>query len=63
MEADTDSEEDDNPANWFHDDEDDGIKGQQIVQPDVEDYSSIIRIDEAKAYVGYGTFYDPTDRD
>jgi hypothetical protein len=60
---DSDSEEDENPANWFHDEEDDGIKGQQIVQPDVEDYSSVIRIDERRAYAGYSTFYEPRDGD
>jgi len=63
MEDGTDSDEDADPANWFHDEEDDGIKGQQIVEPDVEDYSSIIRIDESKAYAGYSTFYEPRDGD
>jgi hypothetical protein len=63
MEDDTDSDEDGDPANWFHDEEDDGIKGQQIVEPDVEDYTSIIRIDEGKAYAGYSTFYEPRDGD
>ena len=63
MEDDTDSDEDADPANWFHDEEDDGIKGQQIVEPDVEDYSSVIRIDESKAYTGYSTFYEPRDGD
>lgn len=63
MEDDTDSEEDNDPANWFHDEEDDGIKGQQIVQPDVEDYSGVIRIDQTGAYIGYSTFFEPRDRD
>lgn len=63
MEDDTDSDEDTDPANWFHDDEDDGIKGQPIVEPDVEDFSSVIRIDETKAYAGYSTFYEPRDGD
>lgn len=58
MESDSD---DDDPANWFHDDEDDGIKGQLIVQPDNEDYSAVIRIDETKAYVGYSSFFEPRD--
>ena len=63
MEDDSDSSDDD-PANWFHDEEDDGIKGQPIVQPDIEDYTtSIIRIDESKAYAGYSTFYEPRDGD
>ena len=63
MEDDTDSDEDVDPANWFHDEEDDGIKGQQIIEPDVEDYTSIIRIDESKAYAGYSTFFEPRDGD
>jgi len=63
MEDDTDSEEDNDPANWFHDEEDDGIKGQPIVEPDVEDFSGVIRIDESKAYAGYSTFYEPRDGD
>jgi hypothetical protein len=63
MEGDSDSDEDDDPANWFHDEEDGGIKGQQIVEPDVEDYTSVIRIDERKAYAGYSTFYEPRDGD
>jgi len=63
VEDDTDSDEDADPANWFHDEEDGGIKGQQIVEPDVEDYSSVIRIDESKAYTGYSTFYEPRDGD
>jgi len=63
VEDDTDSDEDNDPANWFHDEEDDGIKGQPIVEPDVEDFSSVIRIDESKAYAGYSTFYEPRDGD
>ena len=63
MEDDSDSDEDADPANWFHDEEDGGIKGQQIVEPDVEDYSSVIRIDESKAYAGYSTFFEPRDGD
>lgn len=63
MEDDTDSDEDNDPANWFHDEEDDGIKGQPIVEPDVEDFSSVIRIDQSKAYAGYSTFYEPRDVD
>jgi len=55
----SDSEQDEDPANWFHDEEDDGIKGQQIVQPDQNDYSCVIRIDERNAYTGYNTFYEP----
>ena len=62
-EDDSDSEYDNDPANWFHDEEDDGIKGQPIIQPDVEDYSAVIRIDNKSAYTGYSTFYEPRDGD
>ncbi|KAI0775985.1 hypothetical protein BD413DRAFT_469328 [Trametes elegans] len=54
MEEDDDDEEDDDeqeegrPAWWDEDDQEDGIKGQDIVEPDYEDLSSIIRIDEAR---------------
>jgi len=57
---DDDDEDDDDPATWFEDDEDDGIKGQQIVEPDLEDLSNIIRIDESRA-LNYSTFYEPRD--
>ncbi|EJF56587.1 hypothetical protein DICSQDRAFT_174726 [Dichomitus squalens LYAD-421 SS1] len=47
-EEDEDEEEEGRPA-WFdEDDQDDGIKGQDIVEPDYEDLSTIIRIDEAR---------------
>jgi len=62
--AESDSESDsDGPAAWFVDEEGEGIKGQQIVLPDPEDYSSVIRIDDAKAYTAYNTFYEPRDDD
>ncbi|KAI9056557.1 hypothetical protein FKP32DRAFT_1586117 [Trametes sanguinea] len=54
MEDDDEDEEDDEekeegrPAWWDEDDQEDGIKGQDIVEPDYEDLSSIIRIDEAR---------------
>ena len=57
MEYDDDDVSDDDPANWFEDDQDDGRKGQDIVEPDMEDYSDIIRIDESKLH--YSTFYEP----
>ncbi|PIL37271.1 hypothetical protein GSI_00964 [Ganoderma sinense ZZ0214-1] len=44
-------EEDDGEGrpSWFdEDDQDDGIKGQDIIEPDYEDLSSVIRIDEAR---------------
>ncbi len=57
MEDDDDDDSDDDPANWFEDDQDDGRKGQDIVEPDMEDYSEIIRVDESKLH--YSTFYEP----
>lgn len=53
-------DEDEDPATWFEDDEDDGIKGQPIVEPDIVDLQSIIRIDETRA-LGYSTFFEPRD--
>lgn len=53
--------DDDDPATWFEDDQDDGRKGQDIVEPDVEDMSDIIRIDESRLH--YGSFYEPRDDD
>ncbi|KAI0091943.1 hypothetical protein BDY19DRAFT_927637 [Irpex rosettiformis] len=40
--------DDDDPAGWFDDDQDDGRKGQDIIEPDEEDLSNIIRIDESR---------------
>ena len=54
LEDDDDDEEDDEEdeegrPSWFNeDDQDDGIKGQDIIEPDYEDLSSVIRIDEAR---------------
>ncbi|KAG6903374.1 hypothetical protein C0995_013127 [Termitomyces sp. Mi166 len=61
MEDDDDDEDsdDDDPASWFEDDQDDGRKGQDIIEPDVEDLSDIIRIDESR--MPYSTFYQPRD--
>lgn len=56
---DDDDDDDDDPANWFEDDQDDGRKGQMIVEPDIEDFSDIIRVDEGRMY--YDTFYEPRD--
>ncbi|KAK0230506.1 hypothetical protein IW262DRAFT_1453415 [Armillaria fumosa] len=61
LEDDSDEDEDDDPASWFEDDQDDGRKGQDIIEPDEEDYYDIIRVDAAK--VGYSTFYEPRDDD
>ncbi|KAG6817213.1 hypothetical protein H0H87_011571 [Tephrocybe sp. NHM501043] len=53
------SDSDDDPASWFEDDQDDGRKGQDIIEPDVEDLSDIIRIDESR--IPFSTFYQPRD--
>jgi len=57
---DDDDDDDDDPSTWFVDEEDDGIKGQPIVLPDIDDTQSVIRIDELRA-LGYGTFYEPRE--
>ena len=46
LEDDDDEDEDDDPASWFEDDQDDGRKGQDIIEPDFEDYSDIIDDDD-----------------
>ncbi|KAJ3573338.1 hypothetical protein NP233_g2493 [Leucocoprinus birnbaumii] len=56
--SDMDSDDDD-PATWFEDDQDDGRKGQDIIEPDYEDLSDVIRIDESR--IRYSTFYEPRD--
>lgn len=45
------------PATYFDDEEDDGIKGQNIVYPDAEDLTDVIRVDVNK--IKYSTFYEP----
>ncbi|EAU84909.1 hypothetical protein CC1G_00428 [Coprinopsis cinerea okayama7 len=53
---DDDSSDDDDPAAWFEDDQDDGVKGQDIVEPDFDDdLSHIIQVDHSR--IGYDTFY------
>jgi hypothetical protein len=61
LEDDSDEEDDDDPASWFEDDQDDGRKGQDIVEPDSdEDLSNVIRVvDPGKIH--YNTFYEPRD--
>ncbi|KAF8914051.1 hypothetical protein CPB84DRAFT_1758253 [Gymnopilus junonius] len=59
LEEDDDESDDDDPASWFEDDQDDGRKGQDIVEPDAEDFSDIIRVDENR--MRYSTFYEPRD--
>ncbi|KXN86400.1 hypothetical protein AN958_10262 [Leucoagaricus sp. SymC.cos] len=56
--SDMDSDDDD-PSTWFEDDQDDGRKGQDIVEPDEEDLSDVIRIDASR--IQYSTFYEPRD--
>jgi len=46
--------DDDDPSTWFEDDQDDGRKGQDIIEPDYDDLSSVIRIDESR--INYSTF-------
>jgi hypothetical protein len=58
---DDDSDDDDDPATWFEDDQDDGRKGQDIVEPDIDDLHDIIRIDESRLH--YSSFYEPRDGD
>ncbi|KAI1796259.1 hypothetical protein LXA43DRAFT_660387 [Ganoderma leucocontextum] len=42
-------EDEESRPSWFdEDDQDDGIKGQDIIEPDYEDLASVIRIDEAR---------------
>ena len=53
---DDDDESDEDPASWFDDDQDDGRKGQDIIEPDYEDYSNIIRIDESR--IPRNNFFD-----
>jgi len=61
LEDDSD-EDDDDPAAWFEDDQEDGIKGQDIVQPDAYDeLENIIRVDANNLH--YNTFYEPRDND
>ncbi|OBZ76780.1 hypothetical protein A0H81_03979 [Grifola frondosa] len=46
---DEEDSEDEDPSTWFVDDQDDGRKGQNLVEPDYEEYySSVIRIDESR---------------
>lgn len=48
LEDDDEDEDDDDPSTWFIDDQDDGRKGQDIVEPDEEDWSNVIRIDHTR---------------
>ena len=52
--SDLEDEEDDDedevdPSTWFEDDQDDGRKGQDIIEPDFDDdLANIIRVDESR---------------
>lgn len=54
---DGDYSDDEDPSTWFDDDQDDGRKDQDIIEPDVEDLSDIIRVDTSRIY--YNTCYEP----
>jgi hypothetical protein len=60
LEDDDEDEDDEDISTWFEDDQDDGRKGQIIIEPDAEDFSEIIRIDENRVHQ-YNTFYEPRD--
>jgi len=60
FEDDDEDDEDEDPATWFEDDQDDGIKGQDIVQPDEEDWTDIIRVDVNPTHT-YSAFYEPPE--
>ncbi|KII94686.1 hypothetical protein PLICRDRAFT_96994 [Plicaturopsis crispa FD-325 SS-3] len=60
---DEDDEDDEDPANWFEDDQDDGRKGQDLVEPDAEELGNIIRVDVEQTQHHYSTFYEPRDDD
>jgi len=64
LEDEEDDDEEDDPAEWFEDDQDDGRKGQDIIEPDEEDssLSNIIRVVEPNQ-MHYSTFYEPRDAD
>jgi len=51
--------DDDDPAAWFEDDQDDGRKGQDIIEPDYEDLSNVIRIDDSR--IAHNVFYEPNE--
>ncbi|KAH8988598.1 hypothetical protein EDB92DRAFT_1871468 [Lactarius akahatsu] len=53
---DGDELDDEDPSTWFDDDQDDGRKDQDIIEPDVEDLSDIIRVDTSRIY--YNTCYE-----
>ena len=56
---DEEDSDDDDPASWFVDDQEGGIKGQDIIEPDEEDLQDVIRVDHDKTK--YSTFYEPKE--
>jgi len=58
LEDDSDDSDED-PSTWFEDDQDDGRKGQDLVDPDVAELADVIRTDDTKFH--YNTFYQPHD--
>jgi len=56
LEDEDEDEDSDDPSTWFHDDQEDGIKGQNIVYPDDDDLAEIIRVDTSK--VSYNDMHD-----
>lgn len=60
LEDDDDDSDDEDPANWFEDDQDNGIKGQDIVDPDFDDdLSDMIQVDSSSIPSPYGSNFYP----
>jgi hypothetical protein len=60
LEDDDDDSDDEDPASWFEDDQDDGIKGQDIVDPDLEDdLAEMIQVDTTRIPNQYGNNFYP----
>lgn len=57
---DDEDDEDEDPSSWFEDDQDDGRKGQDIIEPDAEDFADIIRVDDSRFEYG-PSFYGARD--
>ncbi|KAJ3741269.1 hypothetical protein DFH05DRAFT_1559159 [Lentinula detonsa] len=63
MDEDGEGEGEDDPSTWFEDDQDDGRKGQNIVEADEMDMDglrNVIRVMDPNQ-LRYGTFYEPRD--
>ncbi|KZS97902.1 hypothetical protein SISNIDRAFT_200138 [Sistotremastrum niveocremeum HHB9708] len=58
LEDEDEDDEDDDPATWFDDDQDDGVKGQNIVDPDMpDDLAELIRVDHSRVPGYYPSSY------